>query len=316
MKRFFLYLMPALLAFAGCGHKAEPVKIMRFEQFLFADPDDHSHGTDADFQTPLLNYHPDDPNFMMALADFRRDEIVNLIYHITDSLYHDLSWLEQALGDAMDKTRELCPEIDYRNFYTLITADMGNYANRVFCNMTDLAISIDCYTLGHSKEMQQFGVPTYITRLCRREYITSDVMATAVRHHILLPDGDLTFLDHAIAEGKTLYFLDQVLPSTPDTIKLRYSKEQLDWMEENVENVWGWLIQNDVLFSTDMTKLHNLLDDAPKTNAFGDGSAPRTNAYIGWQIVKQYMKKSNATMSQLLAETDSRKILETSGWRP
>ena len=89
--------MPALLAFAGCGHKAEPVKIMRFEQFLFADPDDHSHGTDADFQTPLLNYHPDDPNFMMALADFERDEMVNLIYHITDSLYHDLSWLEQSL---------------------------------------------------------------------------------------------------------------------------------------------------------------------------------------------------------------------------
>jgi hypothetical protein len=87
-------------------------------------------------------------------------------------------------------------------------------------------------------------------------------------------------------------------------------------MEENLENVWGWLIQNDVLFSTDMAKLRNLLDDAPKTNAFGDGSAPRTNAYIGWQIVKQYMKKSGASLGKLFAETDSRKILETSGWRP
>ena len=300
-----------MLAFVACGHPAEPVKIHRFEQFLFAN-----QGETANFQTPLLNYYPDDPNFMAVLNDFRNDPIVRHIYEVTDSLYHDLSWLEQDLGDAIAKTHEICPEIDYHNFYTLVTADFDNYANRVFCNLNDMAIAIDCYTLGHSEEMQRFGVPNYIMNLCRREYIASDVMATAARSHIALPDGDLTFLDHAIAEGKTLYFVDQVLPSTPDTIKIRYTKEQLDWMKENTENVWGWLIQNDVLFSTDMTKLRNLLDDAPKTNAFGEGSAPRTGDYIGWQIVKQYMKKSGATMSELLAETNSRKILEQSGWRP
>ena len=311
MKRLLLYLLPVLLAFAGCGKKAEPVKILRFEQFLFTH-----EGNAADFTTPLLNYHPDDPAFMAVLNDFVSDPIVHRVYDITDSLYHDLSWLEQDLGDAMAKAHEACPEMGYRFFYTLITADFGNYANRIFCNSTDIVISIDCYTLGEVEELQMFGVPTYITNLCTREHILPDCMATAAREYIELPEGDLTFLDHAIAEGKTLYFLDQVLPSVPDTIKIRYTKEQLDWMKENEENVWGWLIQNDVLFCTDLSKLRNLLDEAPKTNAFGDGSAPRTGAYIGWQIVKQYMKKTGATMSELFHETDSRKILETSGWRP
>ncbi|MBR1549992.1 MAG: hypothetical protein IJ634_05080 [Bacteroidales bacterium] len=295
----------------SCGQKAEPAKILRFEQFLFAQ-----QGNAKDFSTPLLNYNPDDPAFMAALNDFLADPMVRHIYAVTDSLYHDLSWLEQDLGDAMARAKELCPEIDYRYFYTLVTADIGNYPNRVFGNLTDMAVCIDNYTLGHVEEMQRFGVPAYIARLCRREYIASDVMAAAARSHIVLPDGDLTFLDHAIAEGKTLYFLDQVLPSTPDTIKLRYSKAQLEWMQENAKNVWGWLIQNKVLFSNDMTQLNNLVDDAPKTNAFGDGSAPRTNAWLGWQIVKQYMKKNGVSMSELFADTDSRKILETSGWRP
>ena len=296
---------------SACGHKADPVEIHRFEQFLFA-----RQGNAADFQTPLLNYNPDDPAFMAALDDFVGDPMVRHIYAVTDSLYHDLSWLEQELGDAMARAKEQCPEITCRNIYTLVTADLGNYPNRVFGNLTDIAISLDNYTLGHVDEMQRFGVPAYISRLCRREYIASDVMAFAARNHIELPDGDLTFLDYAIAEGKTLYFLDQVLPSTPDTVKLRYSKAQLDWMQENAENVWGWLIQNKVLFSNDMTQLNNLVDDAPKTNAFGDGSAPRTNAWLGWQIVKQYMKKTGTSMSDLFADTDSRKILETSGWRP
>lgn len=311
MKRLLLYLLPVLLVFSSCGKKAEPVEILRFEQFLF-----NHEGNAADFDTPLLNYHPDDPAFMAMLNDFVSDPIVHRVYEITDSLYHDLSWLEQDLGDAMAKAHEQCPEVSYRFYYTLITADFGNYANRVFSNGTDMVISIDNYTLGEVEEMQMFGVPTYIMNLCTREHILPDCMAAAAREHIELPDGDLTFLDHAIAEGKTLYFLDQVLPSTPDTLKIRYTKEQMDWMEENLENVWGWLIQNDMLFSADLTKLRNLLDDAPKTNAFGEGSAPRTGNYIGWQIVKQYMKKSGSTMSELFKETDSRKILTESGWRP
>ena len=301
MKRLLLYLLPVLMVFASCGKKAEPVEILRFEQFLF-----NHEGNAADFDTPLLNYHPDDPAFMAMLNDFVSDPIVHRVYEITDSLYHDLSWLEQDLGDAMKKAHELCPEVSYRFYYTLITADFGNYANRVFSNGTDMVISIDNYTLGEVAEMQMFGVPTYIMNLCTREHILPDCMAAAAREHIELPDGDLTFLDHAIAEGKTLYFLD----------KIRYTKEQMDWMEENLENVWGWLIQNDMLFSADLTKMRNLLDDAPKTNAFGEGSAPRTGNYIGWQIVKQYMKKSGSTMSELFKETDSRKILTESGWRP
>lgn len=310
-KTIFPFLLTAALLAAGCSHHSEPVKLLRFERLLFAHD-----GDAADFASPLLNYNPEDPAFMAAVNDFVSDPMVQRIYAVTDSLYRDLSWLAQDLGDAMSRAHALCPEIEYQYFYTLVTADLGNYPNRVFCNWTDMAISLDHYTLGHVDEMQRFGIPAYITRLCRREYIAADVMAAAARSHIALPEGDMTFLDFAIAEGKALYFLDQVLPSTPDTIKLRYTGEQLEWMRGNAENVWGWLIQNNVLFSNDMTQLNNLVDEAPKTNAFGDGSAPRTDAWLGWQIVRQYMKKTGVSMSDLFADTDSRKILETSGWRP
>lgn len=296
---------------AGCTQKGEPVRICRFEQLLF-----EGKGDAADFASPLLNYHPEDAEFMHAVADFTSDPMVRQLYTVTDSLYGDLSWLEEELGNAMSRAHECLPAMNYRFFFTLVTADLEDYANRVFCNNTDLAISIDHYAIGHVEGLQRYGVPNYIARLCRREYILPDCMAAAARNHIELPEGDLTFLDYAIAEGKTLYFLDQVLPHVHDTLKIRYTGKQLAWMEENEENVWGWLIQNGVLFSNDNTQLRNLLDEAPKTNAFGDGSAPRTGDYIGWQIVKQYMKKTDASMGELFAENNSRKILETSGWRP
>ena len=131
-----------------------------------------------------------------------------------------------------------------------------------------------------------------------------------------IPEGEPTLLDYAIAEGKKLYFVEKAIPGIADTILLRYTKEQLEWMVHNVANVWTWLLQNKTLYSVDQSAWRNLVGDAPHTNAFGNDSAPRTLHYIGWQIVKQYMKKSGSSVEELLSETDSQKILTVSGWRP
>ncbi|MBP3763663.1 MAG: hypothetical protein J6I49_07290 [Bacteroidales bacterium] len=320
MKRPLILLVSVMLAFVSCRSHTEQVQIHRFEHLLFSTPADQLSSTLAaqfdTYNSPLLNLHPSDPDYMAMLHGFVSDPTVRRIYKATDSLYHDLLWLEQSLGKAMQRASKLCPEVQCQRFYTLITADFQNYDSRVFCYNGDMAISIDRYAVGAMPDMQHFGLPAYLVRLCSREHILADCMAAAVRARIQVPEGDMTFLDHAIAEGKVLYCLEQLLPDQHDTILLRYSAEQLRWMQDNTKHVWGWYIQNEVLYSSDLAQLRNLIDDAPKTNAFGDGSAPRTGAYIGWQIVRRYMKKNTTDISRLLAETDSRKILTDSGWRP
>lgn len=320
-------LLPAslllLLAFvvSGCGHKQSDVQFHRFEQTIFETPVDELQQTliarEGEYDHDLIIIEPTVPAYMEMLTGFVTDSTMRYIYHVTDSLYHDLSDVEQELGTALKRAEKLCPLMQhYTDFYTLITADFDDYHNRVFCSNTALAVSIDRYAIGSMGKYQNFGMPLYLQQVLRREYIATDCMAAIARNHIALPDGELTLLDYAIAEGKTLYFLEQTMPSTPDTIRLRYSREQLKWMKSNVANVWGWIIQNQMLYSTDYTQLRGLVDDAPKTNAFGEGSAPRTTAYIGWQIVRKYMKQNKCTMTELLEDTDSQKILTLSGWRP
>ena len=316
--RFFPIVL--MLLFSACSRETERVEIRRFEQLLFQTPPEALKETlkheQKRFDCPVLNLQPDNPNYMAMLQGFVTDPLILRVWHSTDSLYHDLAWLETSLGTALAKARRCCPEIEYNRVFTLITADFQNYDNRVFCYGKDMVISIDRYAVGSMQDLHFFGMPAYLVNLCRKENLLADCMAAAARSHIVMPEGDPTFLDYAIAEGKVLWLLDQTLPDTPDSVKIRYSGAQLQWMRDNVENVWGWLIQNKVLYSSDLAQLRNLIDDAPKTNAFGEGSAPRTGAFIGWQIVKQYMKKSGVTASQLFAEPDSRKLLETSGWRP
>ena len=317
------YFLLLLLLFAACGgsqQKGDPVTLHRFEQLIFGTPArqlaDQLRAEQQTYDSPLINCYPDDPQYMMMLQDFVADPTMRYVYAKTDSLYHDLSWLEADLGNAMAAAKALCPEMDYHRFYTLITADFQNYDTRVFCYNREMAISIDRYAVGAMGEKSHFGLPDYLVALSSRDYLLRDCLAAAAMDHISLPQKELTLLDYIVYSGKILYFLDQVLPDTPETVKLRYSADQFAWMQQNEKEVWGWLVQKQLLFSTDRLELRNLTGEAPKTNAFGDGSAPRTGEYLGWQIVKAYMAKSGATMSQLFAETDSQKILEQSGWRP
>lgn len=311
-----------IVLFCACGNKARDnqVEFNRFEQLLFDTPlvqlQQVLTKEKTSYQCELLNVYPEDEEYMSMLEGFVTDPVMRDVYHVTDSLYHDLGWLEAELGEALSKAEELCPTMHYDRFYTLITGDFENYQSRVLCGDGVLAVSIDRYAVPEMGRYGYFGLPSYVVATSKREYIAADCMATIARDHIAMADGEMTVLDYAIAEGKVLYFLEQVLPDCDDTILLRYTGEQLNWMEENVKNVWAWMIQNKMLYETDLSRFHNLIDEAPKTNAFGDGSAPRTPAYIGWQIVKRYMKKSGANMSELFETTDSQRLLTESGWRP
>lgn len=310
-----------VLILVGCRHEGEEVRFLRFEQLLFDTPADRlpaeMQAHTAEYSTELITFLPANQEYVNWVQDYVSDPVMCDIYHITDSLYHDLSDIERQLGNALGRAYRLCPDIPHiERFFTLITGDYDNYDNRVYTNGRDLCLMLDVYALGAMERYQYFGLPNHVVRLCLREQIVPDCIRRVAVNNVSWPVRGQTLLDYAIAEGKTLYFVEQCLPGLADTTLLRYTDGQLRWMHQNEKNVWEWLIQNKALYSTDIPLFQNLLGDAPHTNAFGSESAPRTAAYIGWQIVKAYVKKSHCTMQQLLDETDSQKILTASGWRP
>ncbi len=308
-----------LLLIVACN-RGETVKFSRLDQLLFTTPADQLEQAmkahRKEYSSELLVFYPEEPDFVQMTKEFVADPVMLDIFHITDSLYHDLSDVERQLGRALAQAYKLCPEMPrVEHLYTMVTGDF-NYAYRIYSNGSDLCVALDMYALGAMEKYQYFGLPQYIVRTMTKEHIAADCMHTLGGLLCERPDGELTLLDYAIIEGKVLYFIEQTMPQLADTTLLRYTGEQMEWMEHSVANVWAWLIQNKMLYSKDRNQFQNICDEAPKTNAFGDNSAPRTTDYIGWQIVRRYMKKSGATMQQLFDETDSQKILTESAWRP
>ena len=199
--------------------------------------------------------------------------------------------------------------------YTFVSG-MFDYDMRVGCNSHELVISLDQYILPYTEKFNYFNSPLFLVQQSRRQYLVADCMEAIGRQHIAIPqEGEMTLLDYMVAEGKAIYFAQQTLPDAPDSILMRYTSEQMDWMKKNEEHVWAYFLQNKLLYDTDYMRFHNLIDDAPKTNAFRD-SSPRTPYYIGWKIVSRYVENTGVSMDELFEETDAQKILSQSNYRP
>ena len=126
-----------------------------------------------------------------------------------------------------------------------------------------------------------------------------------------------TLIDRMVNSGKLLYFLDAVLPSIPDSLKIGYTSNQMNWIESNKSNVWAFLVKNKLFYSADYKIQSNLIEDGPFTSGFSNESPPRLGIWLGWQIVRLYMDKHpNITIKELIYNPDAQEIFNQSGYKP
>lgn len=320
-----LSLLPVLLV-SGCKneqteHNEGNIQIKRFEQVLFETPesqlceklDEFAH----DYRSPLLNIIASDPQFMQEIIGYINDSTVRNVYNITNKKYGNLFWLENELTEALKKAHKVNDEIDITQFATFVSV-FFDYDQRILVDRDSksLLVSIDQYALPEMERFSYFNLPMFIVSLSDSIYLASDIMAEIARQYIAIGEvKNFSMLDYMIMEGKVLYFLDEVMPDKADFLKIRYTPEQLDWCNKNEAMIWAYFIQHNLLYEKDMNRFHNFMDEAPKTNAFKD-SAPRTTQFIGWHIVRSYMKNNNVSMKELFANTNSQAILQASQYKP
>jgi uncharacterized protein YjaZ len=72
-----------------------------------------------------------------------------------------------------------------------------------------------------------------------------------------------------------------------------------------------------LLYTTDHAEIMKYTSEGPFTSAFSKEAPPRIAYWIGWQIVRQYMKNNpDSSVEMLMKETDAQKILSKSKYKP
>lgn len=195
-----------------------------------------------------------------------------------------------------------------------VTSDV-DYQNKVIIADSLLVLSLDTY-LGADHEFYG-GIKRYIAQNLKESQIAPDI-AEAYARQLIPPPRTRDLLSQMIYYGKELYLNDLLLPKVKDSEKIGYTEEQLLWALENEIDMWRYFIENEMLFSTNDKLAARFINPAPFSKFYLeiDNESPgMIGRYLGWQIVRSYMKNNDVSLDELL-QLSANEIYTNSKYKP
>lgn len=240
------------------------------------------------------------------------------LYDTTHQLYTNISDIEEELEQAMQFYQYYFPMSELPHFTTFIS----EYSIAAFIyGEQALAIGLDFF-LGEKYPYYKYNPQNpnfsdYMVRTYNRDHLVSKAIQPLIEDHVGQPPGE-RLLDLMIHNGKKLYIRDLLLPYAQDTVLLEMTPTQVQWLKKNEFNLWSHLVGNDLLYSSEFRKIRKLIDYSPSGPSDMPEETPgRAGNWIGFQIVKRYMRQHpNTSIQSLIDLKDSQQLLDESKFRP
>ena len=339
IKQIYLFLLTAIVL-CGCrnGNKVDVsniqvnVKIERFDREFdemktkpMARQAAYLHNKYGEFYHNFIvlllqnnDINTNDTAYFSLLRKVFADKDYNPLKHDVDSVYPNLDKPTEELTDAFKHIKYYFPDQQLPRLYAYFS---GFEAQTVIGN-DYFGIGLDQFLGGNSRFYPSLSqqYPHYLSRAFNPENICPRVVEGLARENICPEnDSDKTLLSKMIYSGKIMYLMDKLLPDASDTLKIGYSGAQLKWCQQFEPKIWGYFLEENLLYETDDLKINKYIGESPFTPGLGDDnkSAPKLGVWLGWQIVRKYMEKHpDITLPELIKENDAQKILNEAKYRP
>ncbi|MEJ6980747.1 gliding motility lipoprotein GldB [Pedobacter sp. P351] len=335
--QIYLFFLIGIFVF-GCKNKKEvdvsninlSIKIERFDKELSSLNPQNFQNQVATLQKKYGFFYEDFMNGMLGVGNTDSREYYqnlktvlsapdyNALKKEVSEKFPDLKKQEEELTDAFKHVKYYYPNqtipriISFFSGFSVQTPIGNNY----------IGIGLDMFLGSDSRfyPALRSSIPAYISRRFTPQNITPRVIETFTREELFPePDASTSLMQKIIYNGKILYFMDAIMPEVPDSVKIGYTSEQQKWAEEYEGGIWAYFLEQNLLFETDYFKIQKYLSEAPFTPGIGEKneSAPKLGLFIGWKIVKEYMRKNpSVTLQDLMGDMNFQKILDKSKYRP
>jgi hypothetical protein len=305
-----------------------PFELLRFEGDLFSLKEEGFRESSARLEKKYGAWYDhyvmsflhrkgiSDSLYKPAVLSFINDRDVRGAYERVKKIYPD------------DKVKELAAGVDEmrRRFHyhfpseplpsRFITCTTGwNYA---FAYMDSaLILALDMYLGDTSVYYKMLRYPQYQVRRMNEAHILPDIARGWLLTEFDNQKAANVLLHHTIFYGKLYYAVEALLPDVHDSLVIGYSAQQLKYCEDFEKNLWGYMASNNRLYESNLNTVRELTSEGPFTGAISKDCPPRIAMWVGWQIVRSYMKNNEkVTLEQLMQEPDAQKILSKSKYRP
>lgn len=319
------------------SHIKVDVELTRFEQLLLADTmisaadiyriqQEHPAFAEIYFRYVVpagddLQSTEDDEGEIARLQEWIRHPRTRWLYDTVQTIFPDVSFLEKDLETTFKYARYYFPETNPPKVYTTIS-DFGYFP---FLYAEDslrdgIGISLELF-LGEDFPYRTYtglnnAFSDYLIRSYNRDHMVRRVLEVWIEDLAGPPPGN-RLIDYMIHNGKKLFIMESLMPNVSDTVIMDYSLEKMNWAKTHERDIWYHFTTGGWLYETAMTKIQKYIGPSPSSPGMPRESPGNTGSWLGWQIVRAYMKKHpEVSLKDLLKLDDAQKILDMSGYRP
>ena len=256
---------------------------------------------------------PISPELIRNLQDYTHDKYIREVYVESNKKYENIDAIKGDLTNAFNRYQVAFP----KKKIPTITTYLSPFYSNITATENNLGIGLHAYLGADYKYYPSTGQPMYLIKKFRKEHMVTDAIKGWLDSDYMNDSTEQNFINQIIYQGKVLYALELLVPEAEDSIKIGYSAKQLDWVYDNEQNIWKVLVDNNLLFSNKPKLYLKFINDGNTTSGFPEEAPAKLGGFIGWQIVRSYMKKHEGmSLEQLFQLSDGKLILNESGYKP
>ncbi|HPW66793.1 MAG TPA: hypothetical protein PLY32_05635 [Salinivirgaceae bacterium] len=256
---------------------------------------------------------PETRNFIDYLRLFLRNPEIRESYDSIKVVYGNFSKQKDEIEKAFSYIKHYIPDFQIPEIYTVVSG----FNESILMTDSAITISLDKFLGQNSIFYERVSVPRYMRKRSNPEQLPVEVVRNWAYTEFENLDSVYNMANVMIYHGKIMYLMDAAFPKYPDHLKISFTENDIIWAKKSEKYMWAYILDKKLLFNTDLREIKKYTDDAPFVAVFGDDSPGRIGCWIGWQIVRSYMKKHpNITVNELLNINDHHQILIESGYSP
>jgi gliding motility-associated lipoprotein GldB len=314
--KIYRFVVVLCLFFLSCDQKTKvekeveeipvDIKVERFDKAFFeTKPEDLAR---LKKQYPYFFPGNDDNVWLQKM----KEPIWREVYEEVQKKYSNFEPVREEFNELFKHIKYYFPKTKTPKVVTVI-GEMDYTSKAIYADSL-VVVALELY-LGKDHKFYEF--PAYLKYNFEEKQIMPDVVSSFTYRNIpAYPDKNL--VSQMIFEGKQLYAKDLLLPNYTDAEKMGYTPEQIKWCEENENYMWRYFLESEMLYSLDPKLTTRFIAPAPFSKFYleiDNDSPGRVGAWIGWQIVRSYMKNNDVPLSELL-KINAKEIFEKSKYKP
>lgn len=246
------------------------------------------------------------------ISKFNKDTAYQKVNTKVTETFRDISDIEQSVSDAYSSIHHYFPDKKLPELYFFVSG----FNRSVLMGDNFIAFGTDFY-LGSDYPPYKVISYKYLLNNMRREAMATDIVSATLFRMFKMNGTQDRLLDNMLFRGKVMYLLSVFMPQEKPESIMGYTDEQWKWCTKFEKGVWGTMIDQKDVFSTDVLLIKKYLNDAPFTAPISTESPGRLGTWIGLRIIQSYMENNKSvSLQELMGEINSQKILENSGYRP